>query len=134
MNEMNRIVYKKSDHCWVDKNGARDDVHLTADETDYYYAINDLGIVFRCFDSQQNWDKALGVIYHFNGNKVQDIPLLIHPDYNGSRTMYKSRISWIEGCKDGNLVFVIDCTVLEGFRSTMNLQTMKFTGFSFGIR
>jgi len=118
----------------VDNNGARKDILLVPDETDYYYLVDDLGLIIRCFDDMMNWDKTLGEVYHFNGDKVADVPALVHPDYVGSKVMYKSRVSWVQGYKEGGLILVISCTGLQDFRATLNLQTMKFTDFASGVR
>lgn len=131
---MMRIAYKTEDECWVDNKGARKDVVLAPDETDYYYLVDDLGLIFRCFDDLQSWDKTLGEVYDFNGSKVTDIPALVHPNYVGVKDAYKSRVSWVQGYQEGSLKMVINCTVLEDFRTILNTQTMSFTDFAFGIR
>lgn len=131
---MSRIAYKKTDECWVDDKGARKDVFLTPDETDYYYLVDSLGLIFRCFDSLRAWDETLGVVYDFNGEKVADIPPFVPSEYSGLRSMYKSRVSWVQGYKEGYLILVIGCTALKDFRTMLNVKTMEFTGFESSAR
>jgi hypothetical protein len=131
---MTRIAYKKPDECWVDKDGVRKDVSLTPDESDYYYLVDSLGLVFRCFDSLSNWDETLGVVCGFNGEKIADIPPFVPSNYVGSKSMYKSRVSWVQGYKEGYLILVISSTELGDFRTMLNVKTMDFTGFESSAR
>ncbi|WP_392383822.1 hypothetical protein [Marinomonas primoryensis] len=131
---MSRIAYKKTDECWVDNKGARKDVYLIPDETDYYYLVDSLGLIFRCFDSLRASDETLGIIYDFNGDKISDIPPFVPLSYVGLKSMYKSRVSWIQGYKEGCLILVISCTELKDFRTMLNVKSMKFMGFESNVR
>lgn len=131
---MSRVAFDHERGSWVDLSGVRNDINLKPEDDDYFYVNEGRGIVLKCFREWRKWNDPLGDIFALNGKKVAEIPPYFHPEFRGNKDLYKSRVGWVQESGEVFTNFVIYCPTLQDFRISLNMDEMKYTRPSFGVR